>query len=149
MHPRKQPKPEMAEARQQGFFNISEAAKVSGVSAKMIRHYEQIGLMPAANRTFANYRIFNQSDINTLVFIKRARSLGFSMKKISTLLNLYHDKQRSSAEVKRLAQEHINELEDSITKMKEMRDSLSKLAHHCHGDERPDCPILDGISCVH
>ena len=149
MQQKKQPKPEMAMARKQGFFNISEASKESGVSAKMIRHYEQIGLMPEANRTDANYRIFNQSDIHTLLFIKRARSLGFSMKKIATLLSLYHDKNRSIAEVKSLAQEHIKELEESMAKMQEMLNVLSKLAHHCHGDERPDCPILEGISCVH
>jgi len=146
MQQRKQIKPELAEARQHGFFNISEASKASGVSAKMIRHYEQIGLIRTANRTYANYRIFNQSDIHTLVFIKRARSLGFSMKKISTLLNLYNDKQRTSGEVKRLAQEHIKDLEDAMAKMQDMHDALSKLANHCHGDHRPDCPILDGLS---
>ncbi len=141
--------PEMAEARQQGFFNISEASKLSGVSSKMIRHYEQIGLMPEANRTFANYRIFNESDINTLRFIKRSRSLGFSMKKIATLLDLYHDKKRPSAEVKRLANEHIKELEESIAEMQEMHAALSNLAKNCRGDERPECPILEGISCSH
>lgn len=140
--------PEMAAARQQGYLSISEAALLSGVSAKMIRHYEDIGLIPETNRTFANYRIFDQSAVNTLLFIKRARSLGFSMKKIAKLLNLYHDKNRPSAEVKRLAQEHIKELEESLLKMQEMHDSLYLLANNCRGDERPDCPILDGISSV-
>ena len=147
MPSKKTVKPEMSEARQQGFFNISEAAAVSGVSVKMIRHYEQIGLIPEATRTFANYRIFNQSDVHTLVFIKRARTLGFSMKKIATLLSLYQDKQRASAEVKQLAQEHINELTETINKLTEMRAELIKLAEHCHGDSRPECPILAGISC--
>lgn len=114
----------------------------------MIRYYEDIGLIPETNRTFANYRIFDQSAVNTLFFIKRARSLGFSMKKIATLLNLYHNKNRPSAEVKRLAQEHIKELEETMLKMQEMHDSLRMLANHCRGDERPDCPILDGISTI-
>lgn len=138
----------MAEARQKGYFNISEAAKFSGVSAKMIRHYEEIGLIPAPNRTMANYRIFDRSAVNTLLFIKRARSLGFSMKKIATLLSLYHDKNRPSAEVKRIAQQQIRELEDSMHQMQKMLDALSELENHCRGDERPDCPILDGISSI-
>ncbi len=149
MQLRKQVRPELAEARQKGFYNISDAAHLSGVSAKMIRHYEQIGLIPAAHRTYANYRIFSQSDVHTLIFIKRARTLGFSMKKIATLLSLYQDEKRSSAEVKRLVQEHIRELEDSMLQLQQMRDALGNLAHLCHGDNRPDCPILEGISSVH
>lgn len=143
------PRPEMSQARQSGYYNISEASELSGVSAKMIRHYEQIGLMPEADRTDANYRIFSQSDIHTLQFIKRARSLGFSMKKIATLLNLYQDKGRPSSEVKRLAEEHIQSLDEAIKEMQEMRDTLANLARHCRGDELPDCPILEGISCSH
>lgn len=140
-------KPELSEARQQGFYNISEAAKLSGISAKMIRHYEKIGLIPDSNRTLANYRIFKESDIHSLIFIKRARSLGFSMKRIATLLDLYNDKNRSSADVKKLANQHIRELEESMQKLQQMTDALRELADSCHGDERPDCPILEGMSC--
>lgn len=140
-------KPEMSEARQQGFFNISEAAKLSGISAKMIRHYEKIGLIPDSTRTQANYRIFKESDIHSLIFIKRARSLGFSMKRIATLLDLYHDKNRSSADVKKLASQHIEELEETMQKLQQMTDALRELADSCQGDHRPDCPILAGMSC--
>jgi Cu(I)-responsive transcriptional regulator len=140
-------KPEMSEARQQGFYNISQAAKLSGISAKMIRHYEKIGLIPDSHRTLANYRIFNEADIHSLIFIKRARSLGFSMKKIATLLDLYNDKNRSSADVKKLANQHIQELEESMLKLQQMTNALRELADHCQGDHRPDCPILEGMSC--
>jgi MerR family transcriptional regulator, copper efflux regulator len=108
-----QPRPELSEARQKGFFNIGDASTISGVSAKMIRHYEQIGLIQAANRTFANYRIYSEADVHTLKFIKRARSLGFSIRQISVLLNLWQDTSRSSAEAKRLALEHVAEMEGS------------------------------------
>lgn len=141
-----QPRPELADARQKGFFNIGEASQASGVSAKMIRHYEQIGLIPAANRTFANYRIYAAADVHTLQFIKRARTLGFSMKQIGTLLNLWQDKSRSSSEVKRLATEHVVELEGKIREMQVMTHALRQLVEHCHGDHRPDCPILDGLA---
>ena len=140
------PRPEMIEARHSGYYNISQASELSGVSSKMIRHYESIGLMPTADRTLSNYRIFKQTDIHTLQFIKRSRSLGFSMKKIATLLNLYHDKDRPSADVKRLADEHIHELDKSIKQMQKMRDILANFSEHCRGDNRPECPILEGIS---
>lgn len=140
-------KPEMSEARQQGFYNISQAAKLSGISAKMIRHYEKIGLIPDSNRTLANYRIFKEADIHSLIFIKRARSLGFSMKRIATLLDLYNDKNRSSADVKKLACQHIQELEETMQKLQQMNNALRELADNCQGDLRPDCPILEGMAC--
>ena len=111
----------------------------------MIRHYEQIGLIPAANRTFSNYRIYTMTSIHTLRFIKKARALGFPIKKIGILLSLYQDRNRSSADVKRLALEHIAELEVQIKELGEMSKLLKDLTHHCHGDTRPECPILDGI----
>lgn len=141
-----QPGPELAEARRNGLFNIGEASSVSGVSAKMIRHYEQIGLIPAANRTFANYRIYSEADVHTLKFIKRARALGFSIPQISELLNLWQDKTRSSADVKRLALEHVAGLENKIREMQLMSDAIKGLAEHCHGDHRPDCPILEDLA---
>lgn len=141
-----QPRPELAEARKEGFFNIGEAAQASGVSAKMIRHYEQIELIPPANRTFTNYRIYSADDVYTLQFIKRARTLGFSMKRIAVLLSLWQDKDRSSAEAKRLVLEHVAELEEKIRELQSMTDTLKNLADHCHGDDRPSCPILDDLS---
>lgn len=141
-----QPRPELSEARLRGLFNIGEASQASGVSAKMIRHYEQIGLIPPANRTFTNYRIYSEADVHTLQFIKRARALGFSMKRIAVLLNLWQDKGRSSAEAKRLALEHMAELDEKIRELQTMRDALSNLADHCHGDHRPDCPILEDLA---
>jgi MerR family copper efflux transcriptional regulator len=141
-----QPRPELAEARQGGFFNIGEAAQASGVSAKMIRHYEQIELIPPANRTFTNYRIYSAEDVYTLQFIKRARTLGFSMKRIAVLLSLWQDKDRSSAEAKRLVLEHVAELEEKIRELQSMTDTLKDLADHCNGDHRPNCPILDDLA---
>lgn len=146
MRNNKQPRPEPAEARRKGLFNIGEVSAASGVSAKMIRHYEQIGLIPAANRTFANYRIYRETDVYTLKFIKRARTLGFSIQQISVLLNLWQDKARSSAEVKRLALAHVAELENKIREMQLMSDAVKRLAEHCHGDHRPDCPILEDLA---
>lgn len=146
MRNNREPRPELAEARQKGLFNIGEAAAISGVSAKMIRHYEQIGLIPAANRTFANYRIYSEAAVHTLKFIKRARLLGFSIPKISVLLNLWQDKGRNSAEVKRMALEHVAELESKIYEMQQMRDVINNVADHCHGDHRPDCPILESLA---
>ncbi|HEX7028715.1 MAG TPA: Cu(I)-responsive transcriptional regulator [Gammaproteobacteria bacterium] len=141
-----QPRSQLSEARQKGFFNIGDASAISGVSAKMIRHYEQIGLIPAANRTFANYRIYSEADVHTLKFIKRARLLGFSIQQISVLLSLWQDKARSSAEVKRLALEHAAELENKIRELQAMSNEIKRLAEYCHGDHRPDCPILDKLA---
>lgn len=141
-----QARPELAAAREQGFFNIGEAAQASGVTAKMIRHYELIGLIPPASRTFTNYRIYSAEDVHTLRFIKRARSLGFTMKQIAVLLSLWQDKDRSSAEAKRLVLEHVSELETKIRDLQSMAKTLTELATHCHGDDRPSCPILEDFA---
>ena len=143
---RQLPTLEMSDAREQGYFNIGQAADASGVSAKMIRHYESIGLIPAADRTFSNYRIYTQRDVHTLQFIRRARTLGFSMKEIQELLGLWQNSRRSSAQVKKLAQKHIDELQQKIVEMVAMKRTLETLAAHCHGDERPDCPILEDLA---
>lgn len=115
-HRRSKPTLELADARKSGFYNIGQAAEATGVSAKMIRHYESIGLIPKADRTFANYRIYSSNEIHTLQFIKRARTLGFSMKQIEALLGLWQ-KRRASSEVKRLAMQHVEELEERIREM--------------------------------
>ena len=141
-----QPRPELAEARERGFFNIGEAAQASGVSAKMIRHYELIGLIPPPGRTFTNYRIYTEEDVHMLRFIKRARLLGFPMKQIAVLLSLWQDKDRSSAEAKRLALEHVAELEAKICDLQLMSNTLRKLADNCQGDDRPQCPILEDLA---
>ncbi|MBW8313209.1 MAG: Cu(I)-responsive transcriptional regulator [Rhizobium sp.] len=138
--------PELSEAKVQGLHNIGEASALTGVSAKMIRHYEAIGLIPPASRTFANYRLYNDADLHRLRFIRRARNLGFPMKQIEVLLGLWGDPQRSSAEVKRLAQAHSDELAARIAEMQAMQRTLQSLAVHCHGDHRPECPILDDLA---
>jgi MerR family copper efflux transcriptional regulator len=142
---RRTPRPELADAREQGFHNIGEAAELTGVSAKMIRHYESIGLIPPASRTFANYRLYNDADLHRLRFVKRARSLGFPMKQIETLLGLWNDPRRTSAAVKKLAREHADELGRKIRELQSMQRTLENLAKHCHGDQRPECPILDDL----
>jgi Cu(I)-responsive transcriptional regulator len=139
-------RPELADARQQGFHNIGEAAAATGVSAKMIRHYEAAGLIPTPQRTFAGYRLYADSDLHRLRFIKRARLLGFPMKQIAVLLGLWNDRQRASAEVKALAEAHAAELQERIAEMQAMQRTLIALARHCHGDARPDCPILDDLA---
>ena len=139
-------RPELADARKQGLHNIGEASALSGVSAKMIRHYESIGLIPPASRTFANYRLYSEADLHRLRFIKRSRSLGFSMQQIEQLLGLWNDPHRASSEVKRIAGEHIDALAQKIAEMQAMQRTLQDLAHHCHGDRRPDCPILDDLA---
>lgn len=126
-------------------LNIGEASKASGVSAKMIRHYEAIGLTPAARRTDAGYRLYSDDDIHTLQFVRNARDLGFSIAQIDTLLQLWKDRARPSSDVKALALSHIQELDDKIRSLQAMRDTLQTLASHCHGDHRPDCPILAGL----
>jgi Cu(I)-responsive transcriptional regulator len=140
------PRPELADARRQGLHNIGEASAATGVSAKMIRHYEGIGLIPPANRTFANYRLYADADLHRLRFIRRARGLGFSMKQIEALLALWNDPGRPSAEVKKLAQGHADELGARIREMEAMRRTLLDLSKHCHGNERPECPILDDLA---
>ncbi|ATA51813.1 Cu(I)-responsive transcriptional regulator [Variovorax boronicumulans] len=127
---------------------IGEAARLSGVSARMVRHYEGLGLLPAVARTESGYRQYNDADIHTLRFIKRSRDLGFSMEEIAELVGLWHNRRRASSSVKRIAQKHLGELEQRIADMQSMRSTLAHLVHCCHGDARPDCPILDDLSQV-
>ena len=126
-------------------FNIGDAAEASGVSAKMIRHYEQIGIIPRARRTLANYRTYSESDVHTLRFVRQARDLGFPLTQIQALLTLWKDRRRPSRKVKELAQAHIAELEVRIRELQDMKRTLENLAAHCHGDDRPNCPILEGL----
>ena len=126
-------------------MNISKAAKSSGISAKMIRYYEQIGLIPDAKRNDSGYRTYTEADIHTLGFIRRARDLGFTVKQIKGLLALWHDRGRASSEVKAVALAHIEDLKTKIEELQKMMGTLSHLVENCHGDERPDCPILDGL----
>lgn len=126
-------------------MKIGEASSASGVSQRMIRHYEKIGLMPAAPRRDSGYRDYDQRDLHTLRFIGRARDLGFPIEEIRQLLTLWHDRERSSADVKSLALARAKELKRKARELDEMRKSLEDLAVRCHGDERPDCPILGGL----
>lgn len=127
-------------------MNIGEAAKASGVNAKLIRHYESIGIIPKASRTESGYRTYSESDVHTLSFVKQARSLGFSMKEIKKLVSLWRNKSRASSEVKNMALAHIKEMEQKIAELEAMVKTLRQLAKNCHGDHRPDCPILEGIA---
>lgn len=127
-------------------MQIGEAARTTGVSAKMIRHYESIGLVPAADRRDSNYRDYGHHDLHRLGFIRRARDLGFSIDEIRDLLRLWGDRTRSSADVKRLTTAHIAELDLKIGLLTEMRATLSHLADACDGDHRPDCPIIDSLA---
>jgi Cu(I)-responsive transcriptional regulator len=127
-------------------MNIGEAAKRTGVSSKMIRHYEAIGLLASALRNESGYRVYSERDLHTLRFIGTARSLGFSLEEIKQLLSLWQDKNRSSADVKTLVLNHINELDRKISEMSSLRTTLKTLADTCSGGDRPDCPILTGIS---
>lgn len=126
-------------------MNIGKAADASGVSAKMIRHYEAIGLITPGLRTEAGYRVYGDKDLHELRFIRRARDMGFSLEQIRALLSLWQDRGRASADVKRLAQSHIAELDGRIRELTEMRNMLMQLAEACQGDERPDCPIIAGL----
>lgn len=130
-------------------MNIGEAARAADVSAKMIRYYESVGLIPAAMRTEAGYRVYSATDVHTLRFIKRARNLGFSLEQTADLLGLWRDQDRASAGVKQVARNHIAGLEKKIAELQGMVATLRHLEHHCHGDERPDCPILDDLSEHH
>ncbi|WP_323718146.1 Cu(I)-responsive transcriptional regulator [Paracoccus aminovorans] len=126
-------------------MNIGQAAKSSGVSAKMIRYYEQTGLIPPADRTASGYRDYSDSEVHMLRFIRRARDLGFSVAEIDGLLGLWRDKSRQSSEVKRIARNHIAALEEKIRALQEMTETLKELARSCRGDHRPDCPILERL----
>lgn len=123
-------------------MNIGQAAKASGVSAKMIRYYESISLIPPAGRTASGYRVYGQTEVQILRFIRRARDLGFSVEKIEELLALWRDRSRHSADVKHIATTQIAELQDRIAGMQAMVNTLRQLADACCGDDRPDCPIL-------
>jgi len=137
---------ERSEALESGLMDIGRASKASGVSVKMIRHYEAIGLLPKVARTFGNYRVYRDTEVHTLRFIRRARALGFAMDDIKELLSLWQNKSRSSASVKKIAGKHIDELARRMREVKAMVDTLEHLSKHCHGDQRPDCPILDDLS---
>lgn len=126
-------------------MNIGEAAKASGVSAKMVRYYEEIGLIPKARRTLSGYRMYSSNDVHSLRFIKQARNLGFSIEQIEQLLALWQDRRRPSRKVKELAHAHIEELEMRIREMRDMKRTLETFVKQCHGDDRPDCPILEGL----
>ena len=130
-------------------MNIGQAAKQSGISAKMIRYYESIGLISPAVRTDSGYRVYSDHDVHTLRFVRRARDLGFSVEQMNELLALWQDRSRASADVKRIALEHVEELERKAEALREMAATLKHLAQHCHGDARPDCPILENLGCSH
>ncbi|MBV6321050.1 Cu(I)-responsive transcriptional regulator [Duganella violaceipulchra] len=127
-------------------MNIGQAAAASGVTAKMIRYYESIALIPPGKRSEAGYRIYGDNDLHALRFVKRGRSLGFSLEQIRELLSLWQNKERASADVKTIAMGHVAELNQRIAELTEMRDTLQTLAHCCHGDHRPDCPILQSLA---
>ncbi len=127
-------------------MTIGDAAKASGVSAKMIRHYESVGLLPNALRSEAGYRQYGAADLHTLRFVRRARDLGFSIEQIRELVALWQDRRRPSRQVKAFAQAHIAELEQKLQQIQAMKAALEHLVHCCNGDDRPDCPIIDGLA---
>lgn len=127
-------------------MNIGQAAEKSGVSAKMIRYYESIGLLQPASRSLSGYRQYGQADVQTLRFIRRSRDLGFSLERIGTLLQLWQDTSRKSLDVKALARQYIAELDEDIRKLQSLREQVEQMAQACHGDTRPQCPILENLS---
>jgi Cu(I)-responsive transcriptional regulator len=127
-------------------LNIGQAAAVSGVSAKMIRHYEEVGLLPAARRTDSGYRQYGDADVQTLRFVRHSRDLGFSIEQIRELLALWQNRKRPSRQVRALAQAHIEELDAKLWELNAMKASLEHLVQCCHGDERPDCPIIETLA---
>ena len=126
-------------------MNIGQAARHSGLSAKMIRYYESIGLLKPAQRSDSGYRLYSDDDLHTLAFIKRSRDLGFSLEEVGKLLTLWQDRQRASGDVKALARQHIEELNQKIAELSSLRDTLQDLVESCQGDHRPDCPILKDL----
>jgi len=136
-------------------MNIGQAARRSGLSTKMIRYYESIGLLKPATRSDSGYRLYQAEDLHSLAFIKRSRDLGFSLEEVGKLLTLWQDRQRASADVKALAMQHIDELNRRIEELVSLRDTLGELVSHCQGDDRPHCPILKDLangaagSCCH
>ena len=127
---------------------IGVAAQRAGVSARMLRHYEALGLLPPVARTDSGYRQYAEADVHALRFVRRARDLGFSMQEITTLLGLWQDKARASSQVKSIAQAHIDDLHTRIAAMQDMQRTLQQLVQCCHGDDRPDCPILDNLAAA-
>ena len=127
-------------------MKIGTVAEKSGVPPKTIRYYESIGLIPSADRRANGYRAYSEIDMHTLHFVKRARSLGFSVEEVRDLLDLWRDRQRSSAAVKSVASEHLKALDRKIAELRSMRNTLGKLVERCQGDQRPDCPILEDLS---
>ncbi len=126
--------------------NIGEAARQSGVSPKMVRHYESLGLLPQVARTDSGYRQYTDREVHTLRFIRHARDLGFSMEEIGELVGLWQNRRRASASVRRVAQKHLADIDAKMAEMAAMRKTLQHLVHCCHGDERPDCPILEELA---
>jgi MerR family copper efflux transcriptional regulator len=129
-------------------MNIGEAAAASGVSTKMIRYYEEIGLIRAPARTDSGYRVYSENEVHTLRFIRRARDLGFTVEQIGGLLALWRDRARSSGDMKRIALGHVEALENKMRELQEMVATLRHLAENCHGDDRPDCPIIHELACT-
>lgn len=127
-------------------MNIGQAAKASGVTAKMIRYYESVGLIPPAGRADSGYRKYSDNEVQTLRFIRRSRDLGFSLERIRSLLGLWEDRERQSRDVKKLAHQYIGELDEDIARLQSIRAQLTHLADNCNGDHRPDCPIIDDLS---
>lgn len=127
-------------------LNIGLVAEATGLPAKTIRYYESIGLVEPARRSTGNYRVYDVRDVTTLRFIERARRLGFSLKEVSELLTLWRDRHRASADVRRLAEAQIRRVDARLSELQDMRRSLQHLMNRCHGDERPDCPILDELA---
>ena len=127
-------------------MNIGQAARHSGLSAKMIRYYESIGLLKPAHRSDSGYRLYSDDDLHTLAFIKRSRDLGFSLEEVGKLLALWQDRQRASSDVKALARQHIDELNQKIVELTSLRDTLQELVDTCRRDRRPDCPTLKGLA---
>jgi MerR family transcriptional regulator, copper efflux regulator len=126
-------------------MNIGEVSDLSEVNSKSIRRYEELGIIPKAGRSLAGYRQYTMNDVHVLKFVKRARELGFSMKDIKQLVSLWRNKNRSSSQVKSIAQKHVDELEKKLQEIQQMLGTLQNLVHHCHGDHRPDCPILEEL----
>lgn len=133
------------QVRLEGHVNIGEAAKAAGVSAKMIRYYESIGIIAPVSRGSNRYRVYTPADVHTLRFVKRGRDLGFAIEDIRRLVGLWRDANRSSAEVKAIALTHVTDLKRKIVELQSMLSALEHLAGHCHGDHRPECPILDDL----
>jgi Cu(I)-responsive transcriptional regulator len=130
-------------------MNIGEAAAASGVSAKMIRYYESIGLIANVSRSASGYRVYSSDDVHTLRFVRRSRDLGFSVEQMGELLALWSDRSRASADVKQIALDHVAELERKMRELRDMANTLRHLAENCHGDGRPHCPIIEDLSRGH